>query len=53
MGCMRYGLLPLAFLLIGSSAHAVPVGPSPEMDLGLAGFVMLVSAAYLASRWRH
>jgi len=50
---MRY-LTSLAFLMIpvAASASVVPA-PSPETDLGLASFVMVAGAAFLARRLRR
>jgi hypothetical protein len=55
---MRYlhFLTSLAFLLGASQAQAqtaTRLGPSPESDLGLAGFVMVAGAAFLAYRLRR
>jgi hypothetical protein len=50
---MRY-LTSLVFFLIPAAAFATPVvGPSPETDLGLASFVMVAGAAFLARRLRR
>ena len=46
---MRY-LTSVAFLMIPVVANATPVpAPSPETDLGLASFVMVAGAAFLAA----
>jgi hypothetical protein len=47
---MRY-LAIVAFCLVSSDAYA-GFCPSPEMDAGLAGFLMAAGAAYLTSRRR-
>jgi hypothetical protein len=49
---MRY-LTSLAFFLIPAAAFATPMVPSPETDLGLASFVMVAGAAFLARRLRR
>ena len=52
---MRYLVSSLALLLISSPAFAQVAAkvPSPEMDLGLAGLVMIAGAAFLALRRRR
>jgi hypothetical protein len=50
---MRY-LTSLAFFLIPTAGFAVSsIAPSPETDLGLASFVMVAGAAFLARRLRR
>ena len=50
---MKY-LTALAFVLVAGTAYATPVPvPSPETDLGLASFVMVAGAAFLAHRLRR
>jgi MYXO-CTERM domain-containing protein len=50
---MRYILTSLAFFLVSGLTQASVAVPSPEMDLGPAGFVMVAGAAYLARRRRR
>jgi len=53
---MRYLLIAVPFFLASSGAFAggfVPVAPAPEMDLGIAGLVMVAGAAFLARRRRN
>jgi hypothetical protein len=50
---MRYLLLAGTFFLVSSAAYAkqkLAIGPSPEIDLGVAGLVMIAGAAFLARR---
>jgi LPXTG-motif cell wall-anchored protein len=50
---MRSLVTAVAFLMVSSAAYAVPLRiPSPEMDLGVAGLVMVAGAAFLAYRRR-
>ncbi len=50
---MRY-LTSVVFLMLPVVANATPVlAPSPETDLGLASFVMVAGAAFLARRLRR
>ena len=51
---MRHLIVSVAVLLVSSSAFAVATirVPSPEMDFGLAGLVMVAGAAFLARRRR-
>jgi LPXTG-motif cell wall-anchored protein len=52
---MRYLLSSVAFFLVSGAAYAVnaaPIVPAPEMDLGIAGLVMVAGAAFLARRRR-
>jgi hypothetical protein len=45
---MRTILASLVLLLVPGVAYAVPV-PSPEMDVGIAGLVMVAGAAFLVA----
>ena len=50
---MRHLIVAVAAMLVSSSAFAlIPRVPSPEMDFGLAGLVMVAGAAFLARRRR-
>jgi hypothetical protein len=49
---MRY-LTSLAFFMIPAAAYAVVKVPSPETDLGVASFIMVAGAAFLARRLRR
>jgi len=53
---MRYVLASVAFFLVSSGAYAgfspPNAAPAPEMDLGIAGLVMVAGAAFLARRRR-
>jgi hypothetical protein len=53
---MRYLLTSVAFFLVSGAAYAsgavAPVAPAPEIDLGIAGLVMVAAAAFFARRGR-
>jgi LPXTG-motif cell wall-anchored protein len=52
---MRYIIACAAFFLASGAAYAtpaLPIAPAPEMDLGIAGLVMVAGAAFLARRRR-
>jgi LPXTG-motif cell wall-anchored protein len=53
---MRYLSASLAFFMVSGAAYAaaaLPIAPAPEMDLGIAGLVMVAGAAFLARRRRR
>jgi LPXTG-motif cell wall-anchored protein len=51
---MKRLLTSVGFLLVPAAAYATPVFvPSPEMDMGLAGMVMVAGAAFLTLRRRR
>ena len=49
---MRFLIASVAVLALTGAAFASPRVPSPEMDFGLAGLVMVAGAAFLARRRR-
>jgi LPXTG-motif cell wall-anchored protein len=50
----RLILLTASVLLCGPALAGVPVpGPTPDLDTGLVGFVMMAGAAFLAYRRRR